>query len=82
MRETRLGNNLPNTLFQTLSNHRAFSVNREMLDGAQRMISELKSDPSKKTKSGSEAARSREVQSMNLFHCMLKYETYFLLLFE
>ncbi|XP_032785045.2 myosin-11 isoform X1 [Daphnia magna] len=35
---------------------------REMLDGAQRMISELKSDPSKKTKSGSEAARSREME--------------------
>nr|CAH0112438.1 unnamed protein product [Daphnia galeata] len=35
---------------------------REMLDGAQRMISELKSDPSKKTKSGSDAARSREME--------------------
>jgi hypothetical protein len=32
-----------------------------MLDGAQRMISELKSDPSKKAKSGVDAARSREV---------------------
>ncbi|XP_059351454.1 trichohyalin-like isoform X3 [Daphnia carinata] len=35
---------------------------REMLDGAQRMISELKSDPSKKAKSGSDAARSREME--------------------
>ena len=32
-----------------------------MLDGAQRMIVDLKADPSKKTKSGSEADRSREV---------------------
>ncbi|XP_046633192.1 trichohyalin-like isoform X2 [Daphnia pulicaria] len=35
---------------------------REMLDGAQRMISELKSDPSKKAKSGVDAARSREME--------------------
>ncbi len=35
-----------------------------MLDGAQRMISELKSDPNKKAKSGSDAARSREVYSI------------------
>lgn len=37
-------------------------VNREMLDGAQRMIAELKADPSKKTKSGVDEARSREVR--------------------
>lgn len=33
-----------------------------MLDGAQRMISEWKSDPKKKEKSVQDAARSREVE--------------------
>lgn len=34
---------------------------REMLDGAQRMIAELKADPNKKVKSGLDEVRSREV---------------------
>ncbi len=34
-----------------------------MLDGAQRMIAELKSDPNKRVKSEMEAARSHEVIS-------------------
>jgi|694.fasta_scaffold115009_7 hypothetical protein len=64
VKEIRLGNsNLKKKCETCLSS--ISPINREMLDGAQRMISELKSDPSKKTKSGSDAARSREVRLMN-----------------
>lgn len=37
-----------------------------MLDGAQRMIAELKADPNKKVKSGLDEIRSREVQLLSL----------------
>lgn len=88
MKETHLGNytfsiNLTNFSFpiiylQTFQLY--FILRREMLDGAQRMIADLKADPNKKAKSGLDEARSREVISkIQLFVYNLNWVAYFLL---